>query len=288
MNRFIVRLIAFSLVPCLVTDPVAAFGLTVFRVSKIAVNSSAYREAINTEALSAFPATFRALLKHAPFIGKLFRKSFAESASLSAASVLRHENRGGRTAAPGDLHPAHPRLKVLSDDQFDPTVAENILERMSFFIEKQGHVVVALNTGNTPKGIYKIWREEYPNFEWDKVIFVNLDEYQGLDPSHLDSFSKTLTDEVVEPLMEHGLKAGNVRLIKGSRNPAQEASDHEKFIEDHDGIDIALVGIGEGPSPRWLRIFHWLSALPGTGWLRSPEAHERSIIRATTEQFPWV
>jgi glucosamine-6-phosphate deaminase len=113
--------------------------------------------------------------------------------------------------------------------------------------QKQGEMaVLGLATGATPKIVYtaliKLHKEQGLSF--DNVVTFNLDEYCGLQPDAIQSYSRFMD----ENLFDHvDIKKENCFIPQG--NIPQElvklhCENFEKKIEAYGGIDFQLLGIG--------------------------------------------
>jgi len=107
------------------------------------------------------------------------------------------------------------------------------------------NLVIALPTGNTPLGLYRelvrMFKEGLLDFS--QVIVFNLDEYLGLPPQHPHSFRSYM--------QKYFWSHVNLRLefcyIPSSlpEDPEVECSRYEELISKHDGLDLAVLGLGE-------------------------------------------
>ena len=104
--------------------------------------------------------------------------------------------------------------------------------------------VLGLATGSTPLGTYeelvRMHRDERLSFS--RVTTFNLDEYVGLQPSHPQSYryfmQRSLFDHVnIDPMRTH--------VPDGLASDYQAyCRQYEQRIEDAEGIDLQLLGIG--------------------------------------------
>ena len=96
---------------------------------------------------------------------------------------------------------------------------------------------VVLPTGNTPKPFYDALCADNHR---DYFRYLQLDEYQGLQPDDPILFSNWLGRDVLQPL---GISR---RMIFNSvADPAQEITRIRAWYAEHQRIDVAVVGIGE-------------------------------------------
>ena len=106
-------------------------------------------------------------------------------------------------------------------------------------------IVLALPTGDTPKGMYKVlvrlYREGMVDFS--QATAFNLDEYLGLPPDHPESFASYMSRHLWEQV---NLRKENVHIPQSlPENPEAECRRYEGLIEKAGGIDLAVLGLGE-------------------------------------------
>lgn len=108
------------------------------------------------------------------------------------------------------------------------------------------NTVIGLATGNTPLNIYRelirLHREE--NLDFSNVITFNLDEYYGLEPSHVNSYHKFMWENFFNYI---NIKKENIHIPDGTVKTSQVKNyclSYEQDIKNAGGIDIQLLGIG--------------------------------------------
>jgi glucosamine-6-phosphate deaminase len=127
--------------------------------------------------------------------------------------------------------------------------------------------VLGLATGSTPLPLYaeliRLHREDGVSFK--SVITFNLDEYDGLGPTHPQSYRFFMEENLFRHL---DIPAANIHIPDGlAKDPAKNCADYEAAIRDAGGIDLQILGIGrtghigfnEPPSPaesrtRWVHL----------------------------------
>lgn len=104
--------------------------------------------------------------------------------------------------------------------------------------------VLGLATGSSPVGTYDRLTEYYENGDLDfsAVTSVNLDEYAGLDSSHVQSYryfmNKNLFDRV-------NINKDNTYVPSGCAEDLEsEGKAYDELIKKLGGIDLQLLGIG--------------------------------------------
>ncbi|VXB94491.1 Glucosamine-6-phosphate deaminase [Arthrobacter sp. 9V] len=104
--------------------------------------------------------------------------------------------------------------------------------------------VLGLATGSTPLSTYaalaKAVRED--SIDVSRVRGFALDEYLGIPPEHPESYRSVINREVVEPL---GLNPDQVFTPRGTgANVTRAGAEYEGLIEQADGVDLQILGIG--------------------------------------------
>ena len=106
--------------------------------------------------------------------------------------------------------------------------------------------VLGLSTGATPKKVYtaliRLHKEKGLNFE--NVIAFNLDEYYGLQPDAIQSYSRFMSENLFNHI---NIKKQNCFIPQGDINPEdikKHCEDYEQKMAFYGGIDFQLLGIG--------------------------------------------
>lgn len=150
-------------------------------------------------------------------------------------------------------------MKVQIEENYQ-AMSRRAARRIAREVIGKEETVLALPTGNTPKGTYeelaRMHREELVDFS--SVVTFNLDEYYSIDPAHPKSFHSYMKKRVWEPLEipeEH-------RYIPNgsSKDTSRECERYEREIASRGGIDLAVLGIGQNA--------HIGFNEPGTAWGR--------------------
>lgn len=104
--------------------------------------------------------------------------------------------------------------------------------------------VLGLATGSSPVGIYRDLIDRYRAGELDfsEVTSINLDEYIGLSPDHLQSYRRFMQ----ENLFDHvNIDPARTFVPNGlAPDLDAECEAYDKRISDLGGIDLQLLGIG--------------------------------------------
>jgi glucosamine-6-phosphate deaminase len=96
---------------------------------------------------------------------------------------------------------------------------------------------VVLPTGNTPKPFYDALCADDKR---DYFRYLQLDEYQGLQPDDPILFSNWLARDVLDPL-----KINHRMIFNSAAKPAEEIARIRAWYHLHQRIDVAVLGIGE-------------------------------------------
>ena len=106
--------------------------------------------------------------------------------------------------------------------------------------------VLGLATGRTPLHLYAelVRMHRVEELSFSNVVTFNLDEYQGLDPLHPQSYRTFMQ----ENLFDHvDILPANIHIPSGNLAPGEVASycqGYEAAIADAGGIDLQILGIG--------------------------------------------
>ena len=104
--------------------------------------------------------------------------------------------------------------------------------------------VLGLATGSTPIGTYRHLVEWYQKGELDfgKAISINLDEYCGLSGDHPQSYRRFMRENLFDHI---NIPADRSFLPDGTQTDSVlECARYDRIIEEHNGIDLQLLGIG--------------------------------------------
>ena len=128
------------------------------------------------------------------------------------------------------------------------TAAQAIAREIADLIEirsKSGKpTVLGLATGSTPLPLYaeliRLHRDEKVSFR--SVLTFNLDEYEGLGPTHPQSYRHFMEENLFRHL---DIPAANIRIPDGlTKDATKHCADYEAAIRAAGGIDLQILGIG--------------------------------------------
>lgn len=104
--------------------------------------------------------------------------------------------------------------------------------------------VLGLATGSTPLPLYRelVARNKAGRIDFSRVRTFNLDEYEGLAPDHPQSYRRFMRENLFDHI---NIPADRSFLPDGTQtDSALECARYDRIIEEHNGIDLQLLGIG--------------------------------------------
>ena len=126
-------------------------------------------------------------------------------------------------------------LRICSDSKaLGKSAADYIIGLLEEAIAKKGHARILMSTGASQFDTIAALIEK--DFDWSKVEMFHLDEYVGIEETHIASFRKYLKEKFISKV---NLKAAY--LIDGTPECIPVIS--AKIREEE--IDVGLIGIGE-------------------------------------------
>jgi glucosamine-6-phosphate deaminase len=132
-------------------------------------------------------------------------------------------------------------IKTGTYEELSQMAAAQIIAK----IQANPKLNLGLATGSTPTGVYKklIQDHEENNTSYKQINTFNLDEYIGIskkDPNSYHYFMcENLFDHIDVPLEQTHIPDGT------AKNLDEECRRYEQFIEEHGGIDLQILGIGQ-------------------------------------------
>jgi glucosamine-6-phosphate isomerase len=112
------------------------------------------------------------------------------------------------------------------------------------FMQYSTSPVCCIASGDSPIGLYKEWSRRYRQLQLDvsNWYFAGLDEWLGMDGTDEGSCRHMLDKFVTEPLHLSPLQTC---FFNGRANDATaECLRVEQFIDEHEGLDVAVLGLG--------------------------------------------
>jgi len=111
-------------------------------------------------------------------------------------------------------------------------------------IKNKPSLVLCLASGDTPKLTVELLVKKLKEkkIDYSKITFIGLDEWVGLSPTNSGSCHYFFQNKLIGPLQ---LKPSQYFLFDAMEDDLKsECEKMDKFINDRNGIDIMLVGIG--------------------------------------------
>ncbi|MBQ7327303.1 MAG: glucosamine-6-phosphate deaminase [Clostridia bacterium] len=116
-------------------------------------------------------------------------------------------------------------------------------EIMAEVIRTSPDALIGLATGSTPINMYSCLADMYRAGElsFKDVRSVNLDEYVGLPPTHVQSYAHFMS----ENLFSHvDIRAENCHIPSGTADTDAECERYDRLLDRLGRVDIQLLGIG--------------------------------------------
>ena len=123
-------------------------------------------------------------------------------------------------------------------------IAREIADLIEIRSKSGKPTVLGLATGSTPLPLYaeliRLHRTEKLSFR--SVLTFNLDEYEGLGPTHPQSYRNFMEENLFRHL---DIPAANIRIPDGlTKDATKHCADYEAAIRAAGGIDLQILGIG--------------------------------------------
>jgi len=123
-------------------------------------------------------------------------------------------------------------------------VAREIADLIELRSKSGKPTVLGLATGSTPLPLYAelIRLHHTEGLSFRSVVTFNLDEYEGLGPTHPQSYRHFMEENLFRHL---DLPATHIRIPNGqAKDVAANCAEYEAAIRDAGGIDLQILGIG--------------------------------------------
>ncbi len=149
--------------------------------------------------------------------------------------VLVRAGSAGPLKAPIDLH-------IAPDSDAGVRHAATLLaDSLADSLSRRERSIFVPSAGKTSHAIFKHLRDCYRHsLAWDRLIVVQMDEYEGVSCEHPGSFAYQLMQELIEPM---DIKAFMLINDKSGR-PNRAPEDYEREVSERGGIDVILHGLG--------------------------------------------
>ncbi|HHY11554.1 MAG TPA: glucosamine-6-phosphate deaminase [Firmicutes bacterium] len=133
------------------------------------------------------------------------------------------------------------KIIVAADyDEMSGLAAQTVAQS----IKANPSAVLGLPTGSTPLGMYRnlIKMHKEGSLSFKNVTTFNLDEYVGLQKTHVNSFRYFMYENFFNHI---DIQEGNINIPDGnSKDPEKECIAYEAKITNAGGIDLMVLGLG--------------------------------------------
>lgn len=132
-------------------------------------------------------------------------------------------------------------IETSNYEELSQKAASLVLSRM----EANERLNLGLATGSTPTGVYKklIQDHEQNKTSYKNINTFNLDEYIGIPKKDPQSYHYFMCENLFEhidiPLEQTHIPDGTASDL------TEECGRYEQFIQEHGGIDLQILGIGQ-------------------------------------------
>ncbi len=144
-------------------------------------------------------------------------------------------------------------------------------DRIAALLHRKPQCVLGLATGSSPLPLYRelIAREQAGILDFSQVHSVNLDEYQGLAPTHPQSYRYFMQENLFNHI---SIRPENTLVPDGRpEDPEAMCRAYEENIRAWGGIDLQLLGLGHDghigfnePDDHFPALTHRVELLPIT------------------------
>ena len=131
---------------------------------------------------------------------------------------------------------------VVSGDYHELSIraADDLIER----VKSRKNPVICIASGESPAGLYKeiVQRVSKKQLDISDWFFLGLDEWMGMNGGDEGSCRFHLNEQFFHPLK---IAEERICFFDGrARDPNGECERIENFIRSHNGIDVAILGLG--------------------------------------------
>ena len=134
-------------------------------------------------------------------------------------------------------------MKIFASETYE-TMSIQAAETVIQLMQSRSRPVICAASGHSPEGLYKeiINRVRKKQLSVDHWLFLGLDEWVGMNASDQGSCRHHLDLELLNPLQ---VPEDRICFFDGRANDLEaECERIEKFIQQHGGIDVAILGLG--------------------------------------------
>ena len=134
-------------------------------------------------------------------------------------------------------------MKILIDDTYE-AMSNRIANEVINIMSAAPNPLFCAASGDSPKGLYKelVQQNNASSIDISNWHFLGLDEWIGLDASDEGSCRYMLNKDLFHPLH---VKDEMICCFNGKTTDATKECDRiETFIQQQNGIDVAILGLG--------------------------------------------
>jgi galactosamine-6-phosphate isomerase len=134
-------------------------------------------------------------------------------------------------------------MEILIADNYE-LMSKQAADFIAEILKTKTAPLVCVPSGDSPKGLFKEWQlqQEKKIIDAHQWFFLGLDEWIGLGENDEGSCHYMLNRDLFYPLK---IKEEKVCCFNGKTNDAvAECNRVENYIQQHNGIDVAIVGLG--------------------------------------------
>lgn len=134
-------------------------------------------------------------------------------------------------------------MKILIADNYE-LMSKQAADFIAETLKTKTAPLVCVPSGDSPKGLFKEWQtqQEKKIIDAHQWFFLGLDEWIGLGENEEGSCRYMLNRDLFQPLK---ISEERICCFDGKTNNTEaECNRVENYIQRHNGIDIAIVGLG--------------------------------------------
>ena len=134
-------------------------------------------------------------------------------------------------------------MKIFIDDTYE-AMSKRVADDVINIMQPLSQPLFVAASGDSPKGLYKelAQRNNASLIDISNWYFLGLDEWIGLDANDEGSCRYMLNKDLFFPLH---VKEEKICCFNGKTNNADDECNRiENFIQQHNGIDAAILGLG--------------------------------------------
>lgn len=123
-------------------------------------------------------------------------------------------------------------------------LSENAANKVIELMSSSSNPLLCAASGDTPLGLYKVLTENYltKRTDFSSWNFIGLDEWMGMNGSDEGSCRYYIDRDLFYPLH---VDENKIMFFDGrTTNPLAECETAENFVKEHNGIDVAILGLG--------------------------------------------